>query len=106
MLKKKDRIPAALFKNIRSERTIRGRFIVIKLFQEPKPTGRCAVVVPKSVAKKATKRNALRRTMYEWIRVHRPIPKSENALILPLPSLAEVGREELDTIFNHAFSKL
>ncbi len=105
MIKKRERISAAVLRNIRPLRTVRGAHIVLKLFASPSPTGRFAVVVGSSVAKRATQRNAIRRRIYEWIRGARPPLQSRNILIIVLPPFAQLEKHALAGILESTFLK-
>ena len=106
MIKKRERISAAVLRNIRPLRTVRGTHIVLKLFDSPSPTGRFAVVVGAGVAKLATQRNAIRRRIYKWIRGARPSLQLYNTLIIVLPPFAQLEKHESAGILESTFSRI
>ncbi len=56
--------------SIRPTRTVKGQYCTIKIFPATKTISRFAVVVGKSVDKRAVVRNRIKRTIYDFFREH------------------------------------
>ena len=69
MLEKKFRIPSFYFKKIYQKgRVVKGRFVTLRLLENPEAIPRFGIVIRAKTIKKATKRNLIKRRLTGIIR--------------------------------------
>ena len=106
MLKKRLRLRAAEVEDVlKRGRSVRSTHLQLKLLAGVEPL-RSAAVVAKSVARKATARNSLRRAIYRAIAISVPLPSplKGNAVfflrVIPKETPSAVIKEEISFLLS------
>lgn len=89
-------------------KVVRARFCSLKYISNPRrEDSRLAVVVAKKVSKKAPIRNRIRRRLYEAVRLHWPMLKPGQDMIITVfdENLANISSTELNKIVVELLTK-
>lgn len=108
MLAKKYRLPIQFFPRVRL-RTVRTAHVSIKIAPNALPHPRFGVLVSTNVAKNATKRNALRRWVFNFLRTGGFEKKrgfSYDVLIILSPSAAVLSKESFLDALREIFRQI
>lgn len=97
MLAKKYRLPVSVVER-RTGAVQRGRYVTVKVFPPQQAFSRLAVVVGAKVAPLATRRNAIKRAVYNALRTRlRTIAVADYLVIVQKPAYQ---KQELDGMIN------
>ncbi|MCB9822855.1 ribonuclease P protein component [Candidatus Nomurabacteria bacterium] len=89
-------------------KVVRARFVNLKYISNPRrEDSRLAVVVAKKVSKKAPVRNRIRRRLYEAVRLHWPMLKPGQDMIITVfdENIANISSTELNKIVVELLTK-
>lgn len=89
-------------------KVVRARYVSLKFISNPRrEDSRLAVVVAKKVSKKAPVRNRIRRRLYEAVRLHWPMLKPGQDMIITVfdENIANISSTELNKIVVELLTK-
>jgi|SRR3989344_5304720 len=85
MLAKKYRLPVQKFFYERPPKTQKSRYFLLKSFPQGAPHSRLGVVISKAVAAKSTRRNKLKRSIFDFFKDYKTRLPAQDFLLIALP---------------------
>lgn len=94
MLAKRYRLPV---QNLRKKigQTTKSRYFLLKVFAPVKSYSRAGIVISKKVAAKATARNKIKRSVFDWFQKNINYLPVKDYLIILSPAAAQINKQEL-----------
>lgn len=99
MLAKKYRLPIQEFVK-KSGKSYKSRYFLLKIFRSSGAHSRFGVVISKKVSAKATVRNKIKRSIFDFFGQHIAKLPIEDYLVIVLSGAAEINKEELSQELN------
>jgi len=104
MLAKKYRLPVQEFSYKRPQETQRSKYFLLKSFPNGGGASRLGVVISKAVAAKSTRRNKLKRIIFDFFKDYQTHLPTKDFLLIALPQVIllknEALREEVKKILS------
>ena len=99
MLAKKYRLPIQEFIK-KSGKSYKSRYFLLKIFRSGGKHGRFGVVISKKVSAKATTRNKIKRSIFDFFSRHIAKLPIEDYLVIVLSGAAEIDKKEFSQELN------
>lgn len=99
MLAKRYRLPIQSFVK-KAGQTRKSRHFLLKLFSSEGAHFRVGVIISRKVAAKATKRNQLKRTIFNFFRKNFQSLQIKDYLVIVLPGTANLKKEQIEEELN------